>query len=314
MARISGSFDLRDLEAFVAVADSASFTTAAQSLFLSQPTISARIATLETALDTKLFDRGAGKVRLTPAGTVLLPRARALLHGRDDALQALEAFLGRLAGRLRIGASSIPGTYLLPRLVAELCGANPDLRVTLNVDDSDKAFDALRREDVEIAVIGRPAAEAGFEDTAVAEDEIVLVALPQLARQVAASKSQERQAILTTIPLILRETGSGTRSAVLNALEQEGLDVSSLKVSLEIGGNSASKEAVLGGIGAAFLSRLCVEEELKSGRLEVLNVFSAPLRRPLYLVTRSGRTLSPAASGLVALLEKGRKGQGKTRK
>ena len=107
---------LRDLEAFVAIADSGSLTAAAQQLLLSQRTLSARIVTLEVAFDAKLFDSEPGKVRPTPTGEVLLPRARAILQERDPA-QAVEAFLGRPTGLPRVGASSIPGSNLLPRVL-----------------------------------------------------------------------------------------------------------------------------------------------------------------------------------------------------
>jgi len=296
------TFDLDELEAFVAVAESGSFTSAAQALCLSQPTVSARIATLEAAFDTKLLDRNPGNVRPTPAGDVLLPRAKALLRDRESAVQAVVAFLGRLTGTLRVGASSIPGSYLLPRLVSELRARHGELRVSLTVADTDQTLEGLRRGEVEIAVVGSSVTENGLEGIPVCEDEVVLVATPELARQFRDAEGSLRER-LRGLPLVLREAGSGTRAAALQALERAGVDVNSLHVPLEIGGNAGAREAALGGLGAAFLSRLCVGPEVTSGRLVVLDVFEAPVRRPLTLVLRNGRTLSPAARELKKLLE-----------
>lgn len=300
-SRRGDAIEFRELEAFVAVAESGSFTTAAQLLFLSQPTVSARIATLEAALDAKLLDRNPGMAQPTPAGEVLLPRAKALLRDRDSAMQAVIAFLGRLTGILEIGASSIPGSYLLPRVLSKLRSQHPELRVNLRVADTDQTLEALRRGQVEIAVVGSAVSENGLEQKTVGEDEIVLVATPGLAAAFDASCGDLSER-LQKLPLVLREAGSGTRAAALAALERIGVNIDLLHVPLEIGGNSALRETALGGLGAAFLSRLCVEAELASGRLRVLDVFTAPVRRPLTLVTNSGRTLSPAARELKRLL------------
>ncbi|MBI4606240.1 MAG: LysR family transcriptional regulator [Planctomycetes bacterium] len=302
-----GPLEMRDLEAFVAVAETGSFTAAAQRLLLTQPTVSARIASLEAALDAKLLDRGPGKVRPTPAGEILLSRARTLLRDREEAMKAVEDFLDRFQGTLRIGGSSIPGSFLLPKVLAELRSKHPGLRISLSVEDTDQILEALRRGEVELCVVGRAVEEEGLETAVVGEDEIVLVATPALAARFRASARPEDEA-LEEVPLVLREAGSGTRASALDALERAGVAVDRLHIVLEIGGNVAAREAALAGVGAAFLSRLAVEREIAEGRLAVLPVARAPLLRPLVLVTRAGRTLSPAARELVRLLAKGKRG------
>ncbi len=298
---MSEPIEMRDLETFVAVAETGSFTAAGQRLLLTQPTVSARIASIEAALDTKLLDRGPGKVRPTPAGEVLLPRARALLKDREEAIKAVEDFLGRLGGTLKIGASSIPGSYLLPRILAEIRAAYPALRISLAVEDTDRTLEALRRGDVELAVVGRPVREQGLDETRVGEDEIVLVATPEIAAR-ARGRGKSGARALEGVPIVLRETGSGTRAAALAALEEAGVLVDRLDIVLEAGGNAAAREAALSGIGAAFLSRLAVADQIATGQLVALAVLAAPLVRPLVLVTRSGRTLSPGAKELARLL------------
>jgi DNA-binding transcriptional LysR family regulator len=299
---MSDSIEMRDLEAFVAVAETGSFTAAAQRLLLTQPTVSARIASIEASLDTKLFDRAPGKVRATPAGEVLLPRARALLKDLDEAVGAVHSFLGHLSGTLTIGASSIPGSYLIPRVLAKLREEHPALKVRLAVEDTDRTLDALRRGEVELAVVGRSVREQGLEETVVGEDEIVLVATPELAARAKASR-KSGIAALDDLPLVLREAGSSTRAVALEAVEKAGALMDRLHIVLEIGGNAAAREAAISGVGAAFLSRLAVADQIFEGRLAVIPVFSQPIVRPLVLVTRAGRTLTPGAREIVRLLE-----------
>src|SRR5262245_24240861 len=135
--------EIRDLEALVAVANTGSFTDAARALCLTQPTVSARIAMLESALDAKLLDRLPGGVRPTPAGEVLLARTRVLLRDREQALNAVHEFLGRPGGVLDVGASSIPGTYILPAVFARLRRSHPALRIRVAVTDTEKTLQAL---------------------------------------------------------------------------------------------------------------------------------------------------------------------------
>lgn len=293
--------DLRDLEAFVAVADTGSFTAAAQALFIRQPSVSARIASLESLVDAKLLDRSPGGVRPTPAGEVLLAHARALLRDRQEAIKAVRNFLGRPAGVLEVGASSIPGAYVLPQALARLRGDYPDLRIQLAIADTEKTVEALRRGEFEVGVVGSDVEEEGLMARRIGEDEVVLIAAPELAGRFQGSPELTGPE-LEEIPLILREPGSGTRAAALGALEKAGAAVDRLNIVLEVGGNAAVRESVLRGIGAAFLSRLAVEEPLRSGRLIELALKGGPLVRPFVLLTRRGRTLSPAAAEVVRIL------------
>jgi DNA-binding transcriptional LysR family regulator len=297
---MQADLDIRDLEAFVAVADTGSFTAAAQALFIRQPSVSARIASLESLLDAKLLDRLPGGVRPTPAGEVLLAHARSLLRGREEAIQAVRSFLGRPAGILDAGASSIPGAYLLPQALARLRGEHPDVRVRLAIADTEKTVEAMRRGEFEVAVVGSDVDEEGLVARRIGEDEVVLIAAPAIAspfrgRVLAAAELEE-------LPIILREPGSGTRAAALGALEKAGAAVDRLNIVLEVGGNAAVRESALRGIGASFLSRLAAEEPIRSGRLVELALAGGPLVRPFVLLTRRGRTLSPAAAEVVRIL------------
>jgi len=292
--------EIRDLEAFVAVADTGSFTSAAQTLLLTQPTVSARIASLESSLDTKLLDRGPGGVKTTPVGAMVLEHARRLLRDRQEIADAVHHFLGRPGGMLDMGASSIPGTYLLPPLIAALRRAHPGIRVRLDVSDTDETVARMRSGRFELAIVGREMKEEGLTAHRIWKDEVLFVSTPELA---AAVSGDLRPETIQTLPIILRETGSGTRATGLGVLEAAGARVDALNVVLEVSGNSAAIEAALQGIGATFLSRFAVEEYLASRKLVVLPLAGSPLARHFVLLTRPGRTLSPAAAALVRLLD-----------
>jgi|SRR5688572_26600922 len=292
--------EIRDLEAFVAVADTGSFTGAAQTLLLTQPTVSARIASLEAALDVKLLDRGPGGVKPTPVGSLVLEHARRLLRDRQEIADAVHHYLGRPGGTLDMGASSIPGAYLLPPLFADLRRVHPDIRVRLEVSDTDETIARMLSGRFELAVVGREVKEEGLTARRIWRDEILFVAAPELASTLPKNLGPEA---IRSLPFILRETGSGTRAAGLGALELAGTRVDELNVVLEVSGNVGARQAALQGIGATFLSRFAVEESLAARKLVVLPLPGSPLARDFVLVTRTGRTLSPAAAALVRLLD-----------
>ncbi len=314
---MSSEIDLRSIQAFVEVATCGSFTTAARSLLLTQPSISARIASLESTLGTRLLDRGAGAgaVATTPAGDVFLPHARGMLRSRREAVHALRVFLGGEDGTLDVGASSVPGAYLLPAALAELRQGYPGVRVRLRVGDSDSTLAALRQGHLEVGVIGRAVRARDVTTRRVGVDEIVLVATPGLLTTTAdrrrGGKSPRARrprrlrvslAELGALPLVLREAGSATRRVALDAIAKLGVPRGDLDVILEIGSSSAAIQAALAGLGATFVTSLAVEQPLATGRLVRLDVDGLDLRRPLVLVRRRGRTLSPAARALSRII------------
>lgn len=278
----------KDLEALVAVVEEGSFSAAARRLSTSQSLVSARIANLEGQVGTRLFDRGARQSSLTPAGEILLPRARRILQSEEEARRALRDYLTRPQGVLGIAASSIPGTYLLPSLLGELRREQPEIRIALHLCDSEEAWNALRSDEVELACVGIVPEGEEFASQELGADEVVLVAVPAW-----------RNRPLQELPLILREPGSGTRRAALDGLRRAGVDPGSLEVVLEARGNDAVVHFAREGIGAAFVSRLAAATDLAKGTLVELP--HPPTPRVFHLLHRRGRSLSPAAHALRAL-------------
>jgi DNA-binding transcriptional LysR family regulator len=289
MSSIDQQLAPRELEAFVCVAEERSFTGAARRLDTSQSLISSRVMLLEEILGTRLFDRGARASRLTPAGELLLPRARRLLRLEEETRKALRDFLARPHGVLRIAASSIPGTYLLPKHLTELRRELPGVRIDLHLLDSEEALAALRAEEVELAIVGAAVASPDVVAYPVGQDEILWVCSPALAKERDPKK----------LPIILREPGSGTRGAAIEMLREKGIDPEALDCVLEIRGNEALCQAARASLGTTFVSRLAAAADLDRGHL--VEIPGVSKKRAFYLLHRSGITLSPAAQALLRL-------------
>src|SRR6202158_2765253 len=156
--------DLRQLEIFVKVAELKSFSKAAEALFLTQPTVSEHIRTLEQELGVRLLDRLGRGAEATAAGRLLLSHATRMLQLQREALQAMDSFQGRLAGELHVAASTIPGEYVLPALIGRFKEKFPDIAITLLIGDSRAVVDWVVDGRAEVAVVGARLPHRGGED------------------------------------------------------------------------------------------------------------------------------------------------------
>ena len=287
------------LQVFLAVADAGNFARGAGALHLSQPTASQHIAALEGELGVSLLDRSRRGVTLTEAGKLLRRHARQVVGAMAAAQHAIERFRGLEETPLRVGVSTIPGTYLVPRAMPALFARHPGLRLILLQGDSRETLDRIAADDVELGVVGSRFEQRGLAYTPLASDTIRLVVAPTHPwAQVKCIAPAE----LAGEPLILRESGSGTGKTVGEALQKVGLDVSALQVRAEVGSTEALKESVAAGVGAAFLSEWACSEEVERGELVVVAVEGLVVERSFYLVRRATRTLSPAAAAFWEVL------------
>ena len=281
------------LRAFAAVARRRSFSGAAAELYVSQPAVSKHVAALEAELGTQLVVRGGREAALTPAGELLADyvlRAEALLA---NARRAVDAAAGEAVGTLAVAASGIPGTYLLPDVVALFHERNPRVEVDFRLETSSGTLDLVRAHRVEVGVVGGMIVPPELEAEPLVEDEVVLVGPPALGGR------RLRVRDLEGMTWLSREEGSATRAAVASARWQMGLhDVRTLELpSWEI-----VKLAVAHGAGIAAVSRVALELELQSGVLAVLDVPGWRLRRTISLVTARDVPLTPPAQRFVELL------------
>ena len=281
------------LRAFAAIARCGSLSRAADELYVSQPAVSKHLASLEADVGRRLVSRGREGAVLTPAGRVLADyvlRAEALLANAGRALAAgAEAETGTLA----LAASGIPGTYLLPELVAAFGRRYPGVELDLRVSTSAGTLELVRAHEVELGVVGGMTLPPELESEPLVEDEIVLVGPPTLGGRRLRAKDVEG------LTWISREEGSATRAAVETARWEVGLRSPPL---LELQSWEAVKLAVAKGYGLAAISRLALDLELESGRLVVLDVPRWRLSRTISVVYTRGVPLTPPAERFLDVL------------
>lgn len=279
------------LRAYAAVARRGSISRAAEELFLSQPAVSKHVAALEREVGVELVIRAPGGSALTAAGRVLADyvlRAEALLANASRAVAAAAN-----AGVVAVAASGVPGTYLLPDLVARFANDRPAVDVRLELTTSAGALEAVRSHAVELAVVGGLEVPRELEAEALLVDEVVLVGAPPLGRR------RLRAGELSGMTWIGREEGSSTRAAVEAMRWQIGLRP---QRTIELPSWEAVKLAVAAGEGIAAVSRFAVVRELESRTLVVLDVPRWRLTRTIAAVTAQGVPLTPPASAFLELL------------
>jgi len=291
--------DIRRLEIFCRVVEQRSFTKAAEATLLAQPTVSEHIRLLEEALGEKLLDRLGRQVLPTPAGEILYRYARRMLRLRDEAVQALADFRGTLSGQLVIGASTIPGAYLLPPLIRRFKEEHPEIRLTLRIAGSGRIRRDLAQGELELAVIGDLGRQPELTAREIFADELILAAPPShpLTR-----KDPVTPADLCRYPFLMREEGSGTRDVMTRALGEAGFDPARLDVVAEMGSSDAIRQGIKAGLGLSILSNLALAEDLKNGALARIPLAGVPMTRPFYLVQRKNRRLTPLAQTFLDFL------------
>lgn len=291
--------DLRQLEIFVKVAELGSFSKAAEALFLTQPTVSEHIRGLEEELGIRLLDRLGRGAAPTKAGQLLLGYAQRILELHREARQALDQFQGRMSGELAVGASTIPGEYVLPGLIGRFKEKYPDIVISLLIGDSQEVVDWVLEGRAEVAVVGAQIPHRVLEYRELMPDELVVVVAaghPWHGRKVATLDEVRQES------LIVRERGSGSRHTLERALAEVGLGLSAFRVVGEMGSTQAIKQAVKAGVGISLISKRAVAEECQQGTLYCVKVKDLRFSRAFYLVVNTARTRSPLAEAFLTFL------------
>ena len=294
--------DLTRLQVFLTVAREGSFSAAARKLGITQPAVSVHIAALEEETGAQLCERLSRGVVLTEAGAAVQRGAEAILERWGELQEEIAALENVPRGPLLVAASTVPGEYILPRLVPRFRWDNPLVRVTVTVTDSGGVMHMLLAGEAELGLTGVAPGDPRLAGEPFAQDELVLAAPP--GHPVWAAGPIQVQ-VLYEQPLVAREPSSGTRAVLEQALERAGGDPGRLQVVAELGSPQAVKTAVLGGLGVAVLSVWTVRDEVEQGRLRAEKIAGLDLQRPLFVVFPRHRSMRLAARRLYALLREG---------
>src|ERR1044072_4226157 len=258
--------EVRDLQVFLSVARHLNYTRAGEEVHLSQPSVSVRIKQLEAQLGVKLFEQLGKKVALTEAGQLLLPYAHRVITAVEDARHAIEELQGLDRGSLRIGASTTPGMYIIPRTIARFKELHPQIDVHLGIQDTREVGDGVIRNEFDFGFVGGHLAGDEVNVIPWLTDELVLI-VPSTHRL--ASKKNLKPNDLDKERFIDRESGSATRATVADRLKEWAIQ---LETVMEMENPESVKKAVQSGLGIAFISKFAVETELKARSLVAINV------------------------------------------
>ncbi len=278
--------DIHHLKIFVSVYKNKSFTKASEKLHISQPTISEHIKNLEKSLNCKLFDRLGRSIMPTAEADVLYPKALQILDDLDQIQEDISAAGIGVKGKLIIGASTIPGAYILPRMAYTFKKQYPDVAFEILIEDSGKITNMVLQHDLFFGIVGAKMTSEKLDYEPLIEDELVLVATPKLLPQKTITLDK-----LRSIPFLQREIGSGTRQTFENFLKKNTNTTNTFNIVATLGSISAVKQAVKENLGASVISRVAVQEELDSSILHEIPIINMKMKRKFYLVLQKKRTL-----------------------
>ena len=281
---------LRQLSIFEAAARHLSFTRAAEELHLTQPAVSMQIRQLEESAGLPLFEQVGKRMFLTEAGQEMERYARSVLATLEEASQVFDEMRGLERGTLHIAVAST-ANYFVPQLLAEFCRRYPGVQVSLDVTNREGLLHALSDNDTDLVVMGKPPETMDLVATIFMDNPLVAIAPP--AHPLAGQRKIPLQR-LQEETFLIREKGSGTRSATERFFVEHGLSLSS---PMEMSSSESIKQGVEAGLGLGLLSLHTLEMELALKRLVVLDVCELPIVRNWYIMHRSGKRLSAVAQG-----------------
>lgn len=293
---------LKQLEVFVMVADCQSFSEAAKMLFLTQPTISAHIQSLEKELNTKLIARNTKNVCLTQQGKQLYQYAREMLLLQDKILELFVSEEGSPAKSLVIAASTIPSQYLLPDILARFQEKYPHEQFEIRETDSGKVIEAVANHTADIGFVGTVLENKSCRYIPFYEDELTVI-MPNTKKYQQIKNTQTDLKWMQTAPVIMREKESGTRKETERILQNAGIDFAHMQIIANIESTELIKRSVKNGMGITVISKLAVREEIASGAVLTFPLEKESSTRMLNLVYHKNFPLLKPAANLLKTVQ-----------
>jgi DNA-binding transcriptional LysR family regulator len=286
---------IRQLRALAAVAESGSVTAAANQLKLTQPAVTLQLRNLQDFSKLPLVQRTGEGMILTGAGLEVLALSRRIEAAISACEMSLEMISGQTGGHVSIGAVST-AKYFVPHAIAAFSKLHPKIDIKLTIGNREELRQALRGYELDIAVMGRPPPEIDFEVRLIGDHPHIIIA--------PAGHWLERDYGLAAVDLshetfLTREPGSGTRMLMENLFQTAALEPT---IGMEMSSNETIKQAVIAGLGIAFISAHTVATEIEDGRLVMLDVSGLPVVRQWFVVRRKDKILLPPAQSMLDFL------------
>ncbi|MDQ0879017.1 LysR family transcriptional regulator [Peribacillus sp. V2I11] len=290
---------LENLKMFCLVVDEGSISQAARLSFLSQPAVTRQIHQLENFYNTLLFDREEGRLRVTEAGKLLYPFAKAIVNDFNHSKVVIQQSTGKYNANLIVGASLTIGEYLLPSLLGRFKKQQPEIKVTLTIKNTPRVLEDLSNDVIDLALVEGLVENTDFIVDKFAEDELILVCPSDHPWK---DRKEIQLEELGNERMIWRESISGTRLIVENMLREQGV-LEKIESYMEIGSTQAIKSAVEAGLGISILPRLTVARELEQGFLREVGISRIDITRNLWLVRKNKRFNKIGVSKFVNFLQ-----------
>jgi len=295
MTDIFDKLTIRQIQIFLAVVEHRSFLRAASELYLTPPAVSMQMARLSETLGAPLFDKDGRSIQLTPAATALIPYAERMTEALREACSVIDALQGRLNGLVRVDIITTSRNFG-PHLLQAFSHLHPEIVFETTIANRSGVIKRLETSHIDLALMGRPPQRVEVDATPFAEHPYVLICHPDhpLTKQ-----SRIPRHDLTKQAFFVREEGSGTRMVHDNYFESENL---ALPIAHIMDSNENIKQAVMAGMGMAFISAHTVALERQAGKLGVLSADGMPAMREWFVVHLKGKRLSRAAETFKAFI------------
>lgn len=280
--------DIHRLKVFSSVFRNKSFSKASSELYLTQPTISNHIKTLEEEIDCKLFDRLGRSIFPTKEAELLYFYSAEIIEKADNLKDLIHSLKKDIAGELIIGASTIPGTYVLPKLMADFKSHYPSIKYQVEISDSRGIVKRILEHELLIGIVGAKIYNEKLDYQFIMKDELIIISPPSLIQKKEITISE-----LVKYPIAIREEGSGTRIEFEKILERKGYSFDDFNIVGIFGSTDAVKQAVKSGLGISVISKLAVADELRHKLLDEIRLKNMRMNRNFYVVVHNQRSLPP---------------------
>ncbi|MGC9016756.1 MAG: selenium metabolism-associated LysR family transcriptional regulator [Caldimicrobium sp.] len=286
------------MEVFLKLYETKSFSKTAKELFISQPTVTIHLKDLENYLGVRLFDRDTRNVIPTRAGKIVYKYGKEMLKLYKEMEKELWPYKEEEGGLVEIGGSTIPGQYILPRIIKMFKETYPKIIVYLKVSDTQGVVEGILKGEFDLGVVGAKLKQVELFFEPCCDDEIVLIGPSYFGRDEIDLEN------LYELPLIKRESGSGTWKNVLQTLEERGINLSKLNIVGEMGSTEAVKAAVKEGLGLSFVSKRAIELEASLGIIKEVKIRNFQIIRKFYLVYFKNKKFSLATEKFLKFFKK----------
>ena len=286
----------RRLQVFHTVARLLSFTKAAEELHMTQPAVTFQVRQLEEQFNTRLFDRTHNRISLTEAGRRVYEYAEKIfeLYGMMD--NAIKELTGDISGVMILGASTTIAEYMLPILLGDFKKKHPEVTIRLKVANTDGIVSQVENNEIDLGVVEAPVNNKNLVVEECRTDELVLIVPP--GHKLANEKTVPISTVIEH-PFICREEGSGTRDVMIESMQSTGINITDLRIAMELGSLEAIKGAVESGMGVSIVSKATLSKELQLGTLIAIPI-DPPMQRPFSFVHQKQKFKAKVMDELLA--------------